>query len=111
MAKKPTEKLYDASPQRLYDAVIRTGAGLGYSVQHTDSQTRTASFNTGMSMRSWGGQNMTVIVSAEGEGARLTIGGTRDQRGNPFGGGGGQVYDWGEAGKISRKFLERLDAV
>lgn len=33
---KPTEKTYDATPRRLYDAALKAAASLGYSVSYTD---------------------------------------------------------------------------
>lgn len=108
---KAIEKAYSASKERLYAALLRTVSELGYSVSNTDSGSGTISFSTGMSMRSWSGQNMTVTVFALSEGeSKVVVGGKREQKGNPFG-GGGQVFDWGEKGKITRKLLEHLDRV
>jgi hypothetical protein len=102
---------YDSSPARLYQAVLRTVAAVGYSIQHTDAGTLTVSFNTGMSLRSWAGQDMTVLVFADSESrSTVSIGGTRAQRGSIMG-GGGQIADWGELAKIQKKFLERLSQV
>jgi Short C-terminal domain len=50
-------------------------------------------------------------VFALGEGkSKVVVGGKREQKGSPFG-GGGQVFDWGEKGKITRKLLAQLDRV
>jgi hypothetical protein len=108
---KAEERVYDTPAERLWQAARRAVSELGYSVTHTDSESRTISFNTGMSWKSWAGQDMTASVFDESPGrARIVLGGRRAQRGNIFG-GGGQVYDWGERGKITRTYFDRLDRV
>jgi putative oligomerization/nucleic acid binding protein len=55
---------------------------------------------------------MTAAVFDAGHGrAKIIVGGRTDQRGNPFAGGSGQIYAWGESRKIANKLLERLDSV
>jgi hypothetical protein len=106
---KAIEKAYPASRERLYAALLRTVSELGYSITNTDGQSGTISFSTGMSMRSWSGQNMTATIFALAEGgSKVVVGGKREQKGSPFG-GGGQIVDWGEKGKITGKLLEHLD--
>jgi hypothetical protein len=67
------------------------------------------SFNTGISMRSWAGQDMSAAVIAGMDGMNeIVVGGRRAQRtafGNP------QVYDWGERSKVTRQFFEALEKV
>src|SRR5687767_13678802 len=104
---KAVEKAYSASRDRLFAALLRSVSELGYSINNTDAASGTISFSTGMSMRSWAGQNMTATVFALGEGeSKVVVGGKREQKGSPLG-GGGQVFDWGEKGKITRKLLEQ----
>jgi hypothetical protein len=105
------EKKYSASRDRLFAAAVRTVSELGYAVTSTDSSAGTISFNTGMSMRSWAGQNITAtaITLEDGE-SKLIVGGKREQKGSIFG-GGGQVYDWGEKEKITAKLFAHLDGV
>jgi hypothetical protein len=108
---KAVEKAYSASRDRLFAALLRSVSELGYSINNSDTALGTISFSTGMSMRSSAGQNMTATVFAVGEAeSKVVMGGKREQKGSPFG-GGGQVYDWGEKGKITRKLLEQLDRV
>jgi hypothetical protein len=113
---------FEASEGRLYNAVLRSIAQLGYSIKHSDPNARMVSFNTGMSMRSWAGQDMTVSVVPATDAAfptpaplpgksSLLIGGTRAQHGNPFGGGGGQITDWGEKGKVTRTLVAEIQKV
>jgi hypothetical protein len=106
MASQVEPVWFEASEDRLYQAAVRTAATLGYSLKHSDTTARVISFNTGMSMRSWAGQDMSVsVISGENGKNGLLIGGTRAQL-SGFMGGTPQVYDWGESGKISRKFLD-----
>ncbi len=108
---KAVEKAYSASKDRLFAALLRSVSELGYSINNSDAASGTISFGTGMSMRSWAGQNMTASVFALGDSeSKVVVGGKREQKGSPFG-GGGQVFDWGEKGKITQKLLEHLDRV
>lgn len=113
---------FEASEIRLYNAVLRSIAQLGYSIKHSDPNAKVVSFNTGMSMRSWAGQDMTISVVPATDGgfpnpaplpgqSALLVGGTRAQHGNPFGGGGGQITDWGEKGKITRTLVAEIQKV
>lgn len=109
MAKTIERKCTGATRQRVFAAAVRAVGEAGWSMSHTDAQSGTLSFSTGMSMRSWSGQNMTVtLVSISPDETQIVVGGKRDQKGNPFGGGGGQVFDWGEKEKIAREFFAAL---
>lgn len=85
----------------------RAVAELGYSVIHTDGAAQIISFNTGRSMSSWAGQDLTASVFQEGDGSRVVVGGSMATRGNPFG-GGSQLVSWGEKEKLSNRFLDVL---
>lgn len=106
---KPTEKTYDATPRRLYDAALKAAASLGYSVSYTDNDSLILSFKTGMSMRSWSGQAMSASIFAEGNGAKLLLTGGLAKKGTVV--TGGQLVSWGEKGAITRRFLETVDRV
>lgn len=98
-------KTYQSSAARLFEAVLRTVASLNYSIQHTDRVVRTVSFNTGLSWRSFAGQDMTAIIIPDGDaGSSLTLSGRRAQR-------LWQKVDWGELGAIQKKFLKRLETI
>ena len=109
MARAPEPAWFTASEDRLFKAAVQTAMALGYSVKHTDPSMRVIAFNTGMSMRSWAGQDMSVSV-VQGDGGRngVTIGGTRAQLAL---GGVPQVFDWGERGKIVRTFLQKFEEI
>ena len=104
---KAEERTYDAAPGRVYSAAIKAIADLGYSVRSSDSQSRIVSFNTGMSWRSWSGQDMTVSVIEQAGGTRVTLTGGLAKKGTVI--TGGQLVAWGEKGAVSRRFLEAFD--
>jgi hypothetical protein len=57
-----------------------------------------------MSWHSWGGQEMSALISPDGiERCVVTLSGRRAQTGVII-----QVYDWGEAGKVASKVLDRM---
>jgi len=107
-AGKAVEATYsDCSAARLYSAGVRTVTELGCLIINSDSVATTLSFRTGMSMKSWQGQEMTATVSSDPpNAAKIVIGGKRVTRGAQL-----QVYDWGEGKAIARKFLDRLTPV
>ena len=60
---------------------------------------------TGMSMKSWAGQEMSAMTIDKGDGTvELSISGRRSQSGVVL-----QLYDWGEAGSIARKVLAQAE--
>jgi hypothetical protein len=96
----------EASPARLFAAVQRAVASLGYGVTHADHPSRTLSFATGASMKSFGGQEMSATITADAAGAStLHFGGRRSQRGLST----TQVVDWGEKADIAARVILRLD--
>jgi hypothetical protein len=112
MAAASETRVFKSSEGRLYTAVLRAVSQLGYSIKHSDSNARVVSFNTGISMRSWAGQDISVSVvpGSETGTSGVTMGGTRAQLAGSFG-STPQIYDWGEKGKIYRKFLSALEKV
>ena len=103
MGGKTTEAEFAVSPSRVFMACKRAVAELGYAVVHTDSEAMILSFNTGRSMKSWAGQDLSASVIAGGGTTRGVVGGSLAKGGNPF--GSGQVAAWGEKSALSRKFL------
>lgn len=76
---------------------------MGYSIQHTDAASKVLSFNTGRSMSSWAGQDLSMTLVADGSGGTvMSMGGSLGKGGNPF--GGGQAFAWGEKGRLIDKF-------
>src|SRR5690554_1327043 len=85
--KTSTYSFKDATPERVWLACIQAVSNLGYNVLHSDRDSKMLSFNTGRSMSSWAGQDLTVTLAPDGSGTRMTLGGSLGKGGNPFGGG------------------------
>lgn len=104
MGGKTTDQRYRASAARTYEACRRAVSTLGYTVLHSDPVALTITFNTGRSMKSWAGQDLSASVFAEGVEARVVVGGSLAKGGVPLG-GGSQIGSWGEKSALSKKFL------
>lgn len=105
------EGTFPGSTRRVYSAAIRAAAELGYNIIESKPEAGILSFNSGRSMKSWSGQDMTATVLDAGAGkCRVVLGGATAMRGNPFG-GGGQLITWGEKGDVANRFLQKLGAV
>lgn len=108
---KSQERSYDGSPDRAYQAALQAVGKLGYRILNSDSSARSVSFNTGMSMRSWAGQDVTAMAVSDGpDRTKLIVGGGIAKGGIPFG-GGSQVASWGELGKVTRTFYEAFERI
>lgn len=110
MGGKTVERRYAASPSRVYEACRRAISDLGYTVLHSDGAAHTISFNTGRSMKSWAGQDLSASVFGDGSGSRVVVGGSIAKGGNPWG-GGSQIGSWGEKAALSNKFLDVVTRV
>jgi hypothetical protein len=95
-----------ATPARVWAAALDAVGVLGYSVTHSDKGSRTLSFNTGRSMSSWAGQDLSMILAESDTGTRMSMGGSLGKGGNPF--AGGQAFAWGEKGRLINKFAETV---
>ena len=107
---KTIEQTFEASPARVFEAARQVVANLGFSVLHSDVAGLVISFNTGRSMSSFAGQDLTATVFADSGGSRVVVGGSLATRGSPFG-GGSQLGSWGEKGRLSRRFLDEVGAL
>jgi hypothetical protein len=108
----PRQRIYRIPRDRVFAAVLRAVAELSYAITHSDNASGVVSFNTGLSMRSWGGQNVTIALEAlDRETTRVVLGGKAAQAGNPFTGGAGQLYTFGELKAIGRNVFARLEAI
>lgn len=100
---------FEASPERLWAAAIQSVGTLGYTVIMSDSTSKIVSFNTGRSMKSWGGQDLSATVTTGSRGASLIMGGSLARGGGPMG-GGSQLASWGEKGALIKKFAGAVAA-
>ncbi len=109
MGGKIVEETFIGSTSRVFIAAQRSVSELGFAVLHSDPAGCVITFNTGRSMKSWAGQDLSVTVFEEGSEAKVVVGGSLAKGGNPF--GGGQVASWGEKRKLSLRFLDHLRTV
>jgi hypothetical protein len=99
----------EEKPERVFVAARQVVAQRGYTVNLADVASLTLTFNTGISLRTWAGQDLTVTVLEHGTGSRVTVGGTTAARGNPWS-GGGQLTDWGERESLTDDIIARIRA-
>ena len=109
MAGKTIDREYDASPEKVFEACRRAVGEMGYTVLFSDSAGFSISFNTGRSMKTWGGQDLTATVFSSGNGSKLVVGGSIAKNGNPF--GGNQLGSWGEKSALSKKFHDAVTGI
>jgi putative oligomerization/nucleic acid binding protein len=107
MGGKTEQFQFEASRERLWATVVQCIGTSGYTVIMSDAQSGIVSFNTGRSMKSWGGQDLSATVAGDSESSTLIMGGSLARGGNPFG-GGSQVASWGEKGTLIRRFAESV---
>jgi len=99
---KPVVETFDAPPDAVFAAVQEAAREIAKSVDGVDPAARTLYFNTGMSMWSWNGQNMTASVIDDGGGrSRLQVEANIKRSGlSSF-----QLVSWGEGGRVARKLV------
>jgi len=94
------------STDTVWAAAVRAAGALGYSVLHSDQTSKVLSFNTGRSMSSWAGQDLSMTLTQVGPDCMMTMGGSLGKGGNPF--GGGQAFAWGEKGRLIQAFVAKV---
>ena len=102
------EKTLKSNPETVYEACRKVIADSGYSIINSNKDDLTLSFNTGRSMSSWHGQDLTVTLFADGDVTKAVVGGSI---GSALTGGGSQVFSWGEKDKLSKKFLDSVETI
>lgn len=104
---KPIVVEYRTSKEQAMKAIAVVISRLGYTLKSVDNKNGFVNFETGMSINSWAGQNMSVhFLETAGNGVQLTIGGSMKAHGAQM-----QVYDWGEARKIATKLIGELTPI
>jgi len=103
----PTIVEYATDAATATKAVTAAVARLGYTLKSVDKENGLITFETGMSMKSWGGQSMSIHVMEIAEKVvQITIGGKRNAHGAQM-----QVFDWGEASGIASKIVGALQPI
>ncbi|MGH2587424.1 MAG: hypothetical protein ACRDJE_21115, partial [Dehalococcoidia bacterium] len=86
-------------------------ADLGFSMLAIHPEALTLSFNTGRSMKSWSGQDLTASIFGDQNGSRVVVSGSLAKGGTALTGGGSQLFAWGEKKALSEKFLAHVASV
>ena len=108
---KTFDRLFQSNPETVYEACRKVIADSGYSIISSNKDDFTISFNTGRSMSSWHGQDLTVTLFAEADQTKAVVGGSIAKGGSALTGGGSQVFAWGEKDKLSKKFLGSVESI
>lgn len=88
----------------LLDLVKRAIVDCGYKLDTVQAESGLITFRSGMSWKSWAGQELSALISECGNGvSRVDISGRRNSNGAIL-----QIYDWGEAASIAKKVLRRI---
>jgi len=102
---KPITRVYAHSQNWLFNASLQAVRTLGYKIDSIDKDNGFLSFKTGLSMKSWAGQEMSILIMDNGDGTcTVDISGRRSQSGVVI-----QIYNWGEAAGIAKKIFAKMD--
>jgi len=101
---KTISKMYEIRKDLLFDFALQTIKELGYKFNGIDKNSGLITFETGLSWKSWAGQQISVMILEHGNSAEISISGVRKQTGVIV-----QLYDWGEAKSIANKIIQKID--
>jgi hypothetical protein len=101
----PVVEHFALPPDAVFGAAQAVAGEMGKSVDQVDPVNRTLYFNTGMSMWSWNGQNVTAAVTDDGSGgSQLHVEPQLKKSGlSSF-----QLVSWGEGPRVAKKFAKRV---
>ena len=98
-------KTYSGTPDEVFTALRSVVDQLGYRTTSSDAQQREIEFNTGMSWKTWAGQDFSGSVDTQPQGGtEVRLVGVTSQRGL----GSIQSVSWGEAEKLGNRVLDQL---
>jgi len=95
---------FNISKEIVFNACLSSVATLGYTITYSNKDSGLISFETGLSLSSWAGQQLscTIIELAEAQ-TQVILSGTMKQHGAQM-----QLYSWGEAEKIAKKVMNKI---
>ena len=98
---------YNTSPKKVFAACVQIVQKLGYKTNQLDKTNGLITFKTGMSIWTFQGQEMSIIILDSGNGVtNINITAKIHKSGiNP------QICDWGEGEKIGNKIVAELDLI
>jgi hypothetical protein len=107
-----TTRVYQRSIDETFAVALKVIRDLGYKIDSIDKTNGLLRFKTGLSWKSWTGQEMSIMVTKKTAwSTEVSVAGARN-RGEGLLGllGAIQVIDWGEAKSIARTVIRRMDA-
>jgi hypothetical protein len=101
-------RTYQAEPAEVWGALVEVVDRLGYGRRSAADDVRRISFNTGMSTRTWAGQDFdaTVVDGPEPGTSVIELRGVTSARGL----GVTQSLSWGETSRLGAKVLDAVGA-
>lgn len=101
---KTYEFEFDAPPEELFTEMLSAVNALGFSILHNEDTETSVTFNTGPSIWSTAGQDMTATAfPVTSSSSKLVVSGRTARRGEQA-----QYGSWGERGRIAKGLATRL---
>ena len=101
---KTYEFEFDAPPEELFTEMLSAVSALGFSILHNEDTETSVTFNTGPSIWSTAGQDMTATAfPISSSASRLVVSGKTARRGEQA-----QYGSWGERSRIAKGLATRL---
>ena len=101
---KTYEFEFDAPPEELFTEMLSAVNALGFSILHNEDTETSVTFNTGPSIWSAAGQDMTATaLPTSASSSKLVVTGRTARRGEQA-----QYGSWGERGRIAKGLATRL---
>lgn len=101
---KTYEFEFDAPPEQLYTETVSAVSALGFSILRSEDAASSLTFNTGPSIWSTAGQDMTVrALPLSPQASKLVITGRTARRGKHP-----EYGSWGERGRIAKGLATRV---
>ena len=101
---KTYEFEFDAPPEELFTEMLSAVNALGFSILHNEDTETSVTFNTGPSIWSTAGQDMTATAfPTSSSSSKLVVSGRTARRGEQA-----QYGSWGERGRIAKGLATRL---
>ncbi len=101
---KTYEFEFDAPPEQVYTETVSAVSSLGFSILRNEHESTSITFNTGASIWSPAGQDMTVqALPLSPSSSKLVITGRTARKGKEA-----QYGSWGERGRIAKGLATRV---
>jgi len=103
---KTVSRNYSGSKGDVFDSALNAIKNLGYKIDNIDKSNGLLAFKTGISWRSYAGQEMSILITSNKKKVTVDISGRMNQSGVQI-----QLYDWNEAESIANKIFKEMDKV